>query len=235
MSHVELYYVAPQYIRNDTLRLTGDEYIHAVKVMRKRRKSPIVVVDGEGKRYEGIIESLDEREALVSVSRVKSGVNEPSLSLTLAQAVPKSMLFEWVLEKGTEIGIDRFIPMLCERSVKQPSGRKERWQKKVIGAMKQSGRCRCPQVQAVCSFEQVLKRIQDEEVYIAHPGEGKMVKPESRSVLLLVGPEGGFTDRELDLARQKGARILDLGRRRLRSETAGIVAAAKLFIAGGEI
>jgi 16S rRNA (uracil1498-N3)-methyltransferase len=235
MSHVEQYYVAPQYIRKDSLRLGGEEYIHAVKIMRKRRKSPIVVVDGEGNRYEGIIESLDEREAVVSISRVRSGINEPSLSLTLAQAVPKSMLFEWVLEKGTEIGIDRFTPMLCERSVNQPSGRKERWQKKVISAMKQSGRCRCPRVEAVSSFEEVLRTVQSEEVYIAHPGEGRTVKPESRSVLLLVGPEGGFTDQELDLARRKGARFLDLGKRRLRSETAGIVGAAKLLIAAGEI
>ncbi len=235
MSHVEQYYVAPQDIRGDSLRLVGEEYLHAVKVMRKRIGSPIVVVDGEGQRYEGTIKSLDAEEALVSVSGVRFGVNEPSLSITLAQAVPKSMLFEWVLEKGTEIGIDRFIPMLCERSVKQPSGRKERWQKKVIGAMKQSGRCRCPQVESVSSFEAVLKTFCGEEIYIAHPGEGKTVKPENRSILLLVGPEGGFTDRELDLAGQKGAQVLDLGKRRLRSETAGIVGAAKLFIAAGEI
>lgn len=235
MSHFEQYYIDPQDVSSDAFRLGGAEFNHAVRVKRNRIGDRIVATDGLGKRYAGKIVSIDSREVVVKIDTIHENRKEPSLRLTLAQAVPKAALFEWVLEKGTEIGICRFIPMRCQYSVKVPFERKERWRKKVISAVKQSGRSFCPPVDEIQPLDAVLKSHPAQSIFIAHPEGDSVPTIKTQRVLLLVGPEGGFSQQELDLAGRHGARLLHLGQRRLRSETAALVAASKILISAGEL
>jgi 16S rRNA (uracil1498-N3)-methyltransferase len=146
---------------------------------------------------------------------------------------------EFVLQKGTELGIARFVPFLAERSI--PMGDKQsRWESIVVEAAEQSGRRVVPSIAPVMSFEDAVAEATRETVPFM-PWEGaerprlSAVHRHARQLSLLIGPEGGFTPAEVERARARGALPVTLGRRILRSETAAIVAATVLFHLNGEI
>lgn len=241
MAHVHFFYVAPEDAGAEEFELTGAEYIHAVRVLRKQVGEPIIAVDGRGRRYSGPILAIRAKSLRAGVERIEEGAGEPRLRLTLAQGVPRGGLFDWVVEKGTEIGISVFQPMVTAGTVAAPRGREERWREKARAAMKQCGRSLAPEVRLLQPFAGVVAAAQDEALFIAwEEAEGKRTELAAAlagrsAATLLIGPEAGFTTAEVDLAVASGARVISLGTRRLRSETAALTAAVRLLDAAGEL
>jgi len=241
MGHLQQFYVDPINVRSSSFVLADQESLHAVRVLRKKVGDTLMAVDGQGNRYTGQIKEIGKREILVTIESHEKNSGEPVLHLTLAQAVPKGHYFDWAVEKGTEIGISAFQPILTERSIVDPSMRLDRWRHKALAAMKQCGRTVCPQIFEPKKFIDLLSE-RPECAFIAyehaeHTAQnslGEKLK-NCRRAILFVGPEGGFTDEEINLALDHDVHFLSLGPRRLRSETAGLVGAVQLLTASGDL
>ncbi len=235
---VQQFYVQPEHVFDDHFILVKDELRHAIRALRKSAGDVIEAVDGQGNAYSGTIVSISKDEAKVSLANHSKNPGEPSIHLTLAQAVPKGSHFDIVIEKGTEIGISRFQPVITQRSIADPSSRIDRWRKKALAAMKQCGRSCCPEILPPVPFERYVEQVNSKVSFIAHEHFSASKVPESLSVkscTLFIGPEGGFTEDEVNIALSNNVFPLQLGQRRLRSETAGIVGAVKLLLMFGEL
>lgn len=234
------FYVAPEHVKNSMFFLVDDEAKHAIRVLRKQVGDVLEAVDGCGFLYTGCITHIDKNRVDVSIEEMRENVGEPTLKLTIAQSVPKGNHFDLVIEKGTEIGVSVFLPMVTQRSIIESASRLQRWQHKVQAAAKQCGRSRFPEVREPVTFNHVLESDEFDVRFIAHQAvkdEGTIANlvRESATVAVLIGPEGGFTDDEVKLALDAGCLPLHLGARRLRSETAALVAACKILAAAGEL
>ncbi len=255
MARQEYYYVHPSDVRYrgkkrqaETLCLREQEHRHLSRVLRHRPGDQVRVTDGRGRMYHCTIEDIRREESVLRIDSFIDNYGEPQqLELTVAQAVPRESRFEWLLEKGTELGVAGFIPLQTERGEVSPKEHKmQRWQRVLTAAMKQCGRSKIPLLHPPESFDQVVA---DSERYdlrwIAHlplPEDGVRENrqrvselAEPKTGLVLIGPEGGFSDREVALAAEAGFVFLGLGPRRLRSETAGLIAAALLLDQFGEL
>lgn len=203
-------------------------------VLRLHDGDELAVFDGSGKEWLARLQG--ETAELV---RPIEGVVEPQTQLTLFQATIKPARLELVLQKGTELGITRFVPFAAERSVRTAE-RRARWQSIVAEAAEQSGRRIVPEIASVLSFDEAVAEATSRGVPFM-PWEGadrpklSAVHRHCRHLALIVGPEGGFTENEVERARARGAVTVTLGRRILRSETAAIVAAALLLHLNGEL
>lgn len=229
---VEQFYVQPEHVFDDHFLLVHEELNHAVRVLRKSPGDSLEAVDGHGNAYSGAILSISKSEMKVAITHHSKNLGEPTVHLTLAQAVPKGSHFDMVIEKGTEIGINTFQPIITQRSIADPSSRIDRWRKKALAAMKQCGRSYCPEILPPIRFEIYLEQVDTEAIFIAHEHFSDSDLPETltaKSCTLFIGPEGGFTDDEVNTALSSKAIPLQLGQRRLRSETAGLVGAIKLL------
>ncbi len=231
------FFVEPADVLGDSFVLRGEEAKHAARVMRKVVGDELRAVDGKGGWYRGDIVSMDKQSVVVGLRESKKEVGEPQFQLTLAQAIPKGNRFDVVVEKGTEIGISTFQPIITQHSIVEGSARTDRWRHKALAAMKQCGRSRVPQFYEPVPFKDYLRQISDQDVFIAHtlPTPAAPPTPSLKQAVIFIGPEGGFSEFEIDHALEMGASILDLGARRLRSETAGLIGAAKLLMMANEL
>jgi 16S rRNA (uracil1498-N3)-methyltransferase len=213
--------------------IDGDEFSHLVHVMRKKEGDLIRIVDGVGNAYDARIDSVKMKSAGGSLIKKYERHHEPQVYVTLAAGMLKNYAkFDFLVEKTTELGIREIIPLRTERTI-PVHAKTSRWQKLVLAAMKQSGRSFLPIVSDVMTLDELLsagKRF--DYKFVAHeqriPASVAGCPPfeESSSVLIVVGPEGGFSDPEIDDCLKRGFLPLFLGERRLRSETAAIVAMA---------
>ena len=229
------FYVLPDNVDRDFFMLTGDEFHHAVHVLRKTVGESLTAVDGKGVLYTGILDHIEGEQAFVQIQDRSLRVGEPQLYIILAQALLKSNAFDFIIEKGIEIGISSFQPIYTQRTLVKSETRLERWRKKAIAAMKQSGRCVCPEVRKPVLFEKVFEQIHHDLAVFVHEdtpaGEFNSVEriKESKNIMVLVGPEGGFTENEVKFAGERKSVLMSLGPRRLRSETASLVACTKIL------
>lgn len=213
-----------------TLALDDDERHHA-RVLRVREGEEIEVFDGRGSAFTARFESAGAVRIIAPAP-----ARELAMTIHLAAALIQVEKFEWVLQKATELGAASFIPLIAERGevrADRVRGKEERWRKIVLEAVKQSGRSRIPPVEPVAKFEDVLERQGDKTIFDADelPSAGG---PPGHSAILLIGPEGGWSEREIAAARAAGCVFRRLGARRLRAETAAIVAVALTAAGGGE-
>lgn len=190
----------------------------------------VELVDGKGNLFTGRIANPDLKECTLEIVRKASNFGERHFYLHIAIAPTKNAdRFEWFAEKVTEIGVDEITPLLCDRSERK-SVNSERIERIVISAMKQSEKAYLPTLNTMTSLEKLVASTPVDFVkLIAHCNEKgiphlkKMVKPGDK-VLILIGPEGDFSPKEVDFALINGFRAISLGNSRLRTETAGIVA-----------
>jgi 16S rRNA (uracil1498-N3)-methyltransferase len=235
------FYVDPNNVHGDSLSIVGDEFHHAAKVLRKKEGDTLVAVNGKGVVYTGVVERLEKNALSLHITSREFGVGEPCLRLIVAQSMPKGSHFDLVVEKGTEIGVSVFQPMISERSIIDPESRTERWRHKALTAMKQCGRSVCPEIRRTQPFMELLQEPLAEIKFIAHEDvieensaswEGLRT---AGSAVVFIGPEGGFSDSEFQTAVEFGATPISLGPRRLRSETAALVAAVKILSFVGDL
>lgn len=206
-----------------------EESRHIVKVLRKNEGDLLKITDGRGKLFEAEIIRAEAKKCVVEIRKSHTIPKPWKYHLHIAIAPTKmNDRMEWFLEKATEIGIDEITPVICERSERKTL-KMERMQKVVISAMKQSLKFELPKLNPPMAFEDFLELNQDGLKLIAHCQEMDRTDPKTlikdqNSILLLIGPEGDFSDSEIRHAMKFDFLPITLGRSRLRTETAGIVA-----------
>ena len=212
----------------EVLRLSEEEVHHVHKVLRGRSGDRVQVVDDAGRLF--VAELLGQGEATILEEQPTAGEDEGEV--VLYQAVPKGRHMDLVVEKATELGVSRIVPLSTERSVVrllEGDGKARRWRRVAEAAARQSLRLRIPEVAEIASFAEAAREAGETGVLMHNgvkllPLEDVVAGP---AVGLFVGPEGGFGDGELVMAREAGLSLATLGPYRLRSETAGMVAVAR--------
>lgn len=210
--------------------LTGDEARHLAAVMRAAVGDEVVVFDGSGAEYLASIASLRKQQVELAIIERREISRELDFELTLAVALPKGERQKWLVEKATELGVTRLVPLVTERGVAQPvDAALSRLRRSVIEASKQCGRNRLLEIAAPLSavdFFQSPDSAATRWIGDASGNELTAVKVAGRNVVAAVGPEGGFTPAEVAAARDAGWQVVNLGRRILRVETAALAFAA---------
>lgn len=214
-------------ISENSLLLTGDDHRHATKVLRKKLGDPIIITDGQGIKYTGEIKEIRRNETEVAiVEKEEIHKNGPSISIAIAPTKNMSR-FEWFLEKATEIGVQKIYPIYTKYSERKVL-KTDRCNKLLIGAMKQSQQFHQPYLSELLRWSDFISQEFKGQKYIAyvdyenHPLALNYEGLED--VLILIGPEGDFSEDEINEAFANGFKAVSLGRNRLRTETAGIVA-----------
>lgn len=244
------FFVPPEWLREERMSLTGSLAHQLSRVLRLSPGDQIVLLDNSGWAYRVELESVAPDQTLARLLSKSEPEAEPRVRLVLYQALPKGRKLDWVLQKGTELGVSTFVPIIAERCVPRPADpidgrRMARWRRIVKEAAEQSGRTRLPQVSPVRTFVEACEPPSAKALsLIACPCEdarplGHVLRtrsgPPLEEVQLFVGPEGGFAPDEVQLAKRAGILSLSLGPRVLRTETAALVALSALLYALGEL
>ncbi|QOG04614.1 16S rRNA (uracil(1498)-N(3))-methyltransferase [Flavobacterium sp. MDT1-60] len=212
----------------ETFYFDKEESRHIIKVLRKKDSDILHVTNGSGLLFETEITLASDNKCIVEVLSIKK-TPEPKFRLHLAVAPTKmNDRFEWFLEKATEIGIQEITPVFCDRSERKTIN-KERFEKIILSAMKQSNETYLPKLNEAISFKEFIKQKNEGLQLIAHCEETdkkslKEVLNPNENVTILIGPEGDFSDKEITLALENNFQPVMLGNTRLRTETAAVVA-----------
>jgi 16S rRNA (uracil1498-N3)-methyltransferase len=222
--------------------ITGKELHHLKDVLRLQNGDSVIVFDGKGREFAGSIKTVSKNEARIAIEKQLEALRESPFEIILAQGIAKSEKMEIIIQKATELGVSRIIPFIVSRVVprtasEQITKKTQRWQSIALEAAKQCGRNVIPKIEEPKTFPEVLKGW-DEYTKII-PWEGvptqsmgtrnnlkDILKMRSSGCIVLIGPEGGFSDEEVAEAKKAGFMPVTLGPRILRTETAAISIAA---------
>jgi 16S rRNA (uracil1498-N3)-methyltransferase len=253
---MQRYFVPPALMGKQSVALEGEDARHAAAVMRSKPGDCFIACDGNGRDVLAKIVSLDKDNVQADIIEELSANAEMVWQVTVAQSLPKGDKLEIVIQKGTEAGATAFQPFVSQRTVVQYDERKEakrieRWRKIAKEAAEQSHRSIVPLIHTVHSWKLLLKQLQEFDlVLFCYEEEGRAGnglrdvlsrfksertgKPGPR-IMVVIGPEGGFTPEEASAAVAAGATLIGLGRRILRTETAALFALACLAYESGEL
>lgn len=234
------FFVNSENIRDHIVTLEGDNARHIGSVLRGKIGNTITVCDGEGRDYECEITAVSKMEVTAKIVDIFTNNNEPDIKITLYQALPKSDKMELVIQKCIEIGVDRIVPVSTEHTVVKLEGKENkklaRWSKIAEAAAKQCGRGKIPEVSSIMDFKSAIdEAVGLDGAVIPYEKEKKntlksYVKDfKGKTIGVFIGPEGGFSENEIEYALSKGMTSVTLGRRILRTETAGLVASVILL------
>ena len=220
-----------------------DNVVHHLNVLRVKNTEEIVLFNGNGKVYPALPEVLEKRRASVRILREEATDNESPLNITLVQAVSSAERMDFTLQKSVELGVAEIRPVISERCVVRLSGeraekRVARWQEIVVSACEQSGRNIVPKVLPLTTYAQALQQLPQEttKLLMSLNRAQKLsdVRPQSGKVVFMVGPEGGWTEKEEQQAFDAGFQSVTLGKRVLRTETASLAAIAAMQTLWGD-
>jgi len=238
MSSHNIFYIPHQLFRGNEVIIQGPQLRHVISVLRKRRGEEITLTDGQGYEYQVLLCEI-RKSSLVARILKKQLVPKKSASEIAVGFVPlKGLRNDTIIEKGTELGVARFIGFLSEYSVVRNVGVQKirRWNNIAQSAMVQSQQYYVPEIILAQSKEELVQMGSGYDIIFVTEPSGKSVVPlGARRIMLLVGPEGGFSEAERDFFLKQGASFLSLGPTRLRSETAAIVGVSKILAAYGII
>ncbi len=242
------FYVPPEDIREKKAYIKGEEMKHLSRVLRLVTGDPVVIFDGLGWEYEGVIEGCGKDEACISLKPGSYMTGESSLNVVLVQGLPKGEKMELIIQKATELGVKKIMPLMLQRSIvklneKKKAERLLRWQKVATEAAKQCRRTVVPKVTSVLELREFLADLPFERVLLTPwEGGGKPLKdaleeitPGKKPVYVLIGPEGGLAGEEVQAIRESGGMTVDLGPRILRTETAGLAVLANIMCRWGDL
>lgn len=237
------FFVTPQQISGEKIRIEGGDVNHMKNVLRMKLHEKAEISDGESRTYLCEVEAYEEDVAILHILEEMEADTEPASKLYLFQGLPKSDKMELIVQKAVELGVYQVIPVAMKRSVvrlddKKAAKKADRWNSIAESAAKQAGRSRIPEVTMPLSYNEALKMAEELDVTLL-PYElagGMEVTREvirqiksGQSVGIFIGPEGGFEPEEVDAAVSMGAKVITLGRRILRTETAGLATLAVLM------
>jgi len=245
-----VFYAPPEAVVESIITLPEAEARHAVKVMRLHEADMVLVVDGLGTAYRGEISHIAPRKPAVTirVHHVLRNFGEPSVRLTLAAGLSSGEKFDTVIQKGTELGVKRFVPIVTGKAKvrlddpKRAAARVRRLEKVALAAIKQARRAYRPDIALPAALAAFLAETDADAANLlfhpsttARPFEADLIPADITRVSLLVGPESGFSEDEVRLAVEAGFTAVSLGPRILRAETAGPVVCALVMNALGEL
>jgi len=229
------FYFNGELSENTTVVLEGDEFHHLANVMRARTGEKVCLFNGNGIFYFGEITQINKKNAEISIVYSQKSENEPRVNLTIYQALAKGDKLSLVMQKITEIGASEmavFDSDFCD--VKANTTRVDRLESIAISAAKQCGRASLTKQTGVFKLKDVAEKISDYDAFlVAYEAEDGLTlsnflisnKPKLENIAIMIGAEGGFSEKEIELLKTKGAKIVSLGNRILRTETASIVCA----------
>ncbi len=221
----------------DKIVLSGREYYHCVKVTRHKAGYSLICCIGDGKDYHCTIDEIKDDSVICSIERIEENKSETKVPFVLCQALCKE--FDFVLQKGVELGVTEIVPYVSERTnIKKFS--LDRAESIILDAAKQCGRAVLPIINDVVSYDEALKYASkfDNKVFCYENERTHSIKSvikEPSSTALIIGSEGGFSEKEVDFAMQLEFNIVTLGRRILKVETAAITALILALDALGDI
>ncbi len=229
-------------------RVSGEELEHMRRVLRLRTGDRVTLFDDQGWEHEGVIRAYTDEIGEVEILSSFRPERESPLEVTLAQALGKGEKMDWVVEKATELGARRIAPFFSSRTVpkldrEKLERRKSRWERIALAAAKQSGRGRIPEILPARDFADLIGRSWECQLKLFF-WEGESGQKLARirrergrldSVLLVIGPEGGFSPEEASQAKRCGFQPVSLGRRILRTETAALAALSIVQCLWGDI
>ena len=235
------FFVEPGQITAQEAEITGGDVNHIRNVLRMKAGEQVRISDQQGQDFLCEIACLEEEQVVLKIKEECQGTESP-VKTTLFQGIPKGDKMELVIQKGVELGVSEIVPVAMQNCVvkldaKKAESRRARWQAIAESAAKQSKRSRIPLVKPVCSFEEAFAYAKtldvplfpyEQERGMAHTREvlGKIKKGDS--IGIFIGPEGGFSSKEVEMVRDE-VEIISLGSRILRTETAGLAALAMLI------
>lgn len=235
------FYVNPKSIRSGKIYVDGQEAHHILDVMRLKKGDAIAAFDGRGREYIGKIEDVSKNCLVITIEETRESVVTKRYAVTLAQAIPKADKMDYIIQKASELGVDSIIPMNTERTVvrlksDRVASRLKRWRRIAQEASKQCGRSDVAAVEEYSDIKDVIKSAGRYDLALMPSTAG--IKKRSlkeylsvfkgRSLLILIGPEGGFDSREIELASENGIAAVTLGAHTLRSDTAAIASIAMI-------
>ncbi len=222
------------------LWIDSSESHHIIHVKRLNIGDRIVVFNGTGDEFEAVIEEIKESRVKIKINQKKTISKENSVEIDIAFAVPKGKRSHFLIQKCTELGVHKLIPVNCARSVVKLkndfSVKIEKWQKIAIEASKQCGRNTIAEIGEVVDFGNLLNTTDsyDLPLFACNQSDSKNLKkslqeyPKVNSIISFIGPEGGFASNEIEMAKRAGCKFVSLGQRILRVETAAIAVSAIL-------
>ena len=225
----------------DPVVIEGDEANHMIKVLRMKEGECLTLFDGDGNCIDGVIEKIENKTVFVKAIKRYASESEPNLKITLFQAIPKNPKMDLIIQKATELGVNMIVPVNTKRIVAKidKEAKIERLQKIAHEAAKQCGRAYIPPVLNPTSFDKAIEQMKGYDAAIIPyecEKDGRIADalPEGiKNLAIIIGPEGGFEESEVSKAIQAGVKPVTLGKRILRTETAGLIASAIcLYIAG---
>lgn len=232
---MQRFFLNPQNFTEKTVTVTDITILHQMlRVLRMQKGNQCVFLDNNGWEFLSEIVDLSEKKAIAKILEKRENACEPKIFVTLFQAMPKKLeLFELVLQKCTEIGVSAFMPLITERSERREITKRERLEKILREAAEQSQRGKIPVLKNEISFTDALKSLNPENSILLHCRDNypllceKLADFKNAALLnILIGPEGGFSEKEITQVQKKGILIVSLGLRILRTETAAIAAAS---------
>ena len=216
------------HIQQGIHQLDEEESRHCVKVLRKRAGDQIKITDGKGSFYEAAISNANPRGCTFEILKREQHTPD-SFMIHIALSPTKNLdRTEWFVEKAVEIGVHRISFLLCENSERKVL-KADRLQRKAVSAMKQAQQAFLPEIGELRTFESIIPEADESYKLIAYLGDDPSQQlinavPPADTYLLLIGPEGDFSEKEIQLAKENGFQAVSLGKSRLRTETAGIAA-----------
>ena len=239
---MQRFFVSESSFGGEWVQLSPEQAHQVCHVLRLRAGDSVVLLDNAGFEYDAALLTVAGHEATCRVTARRPASGEPTVQLTLFQSLLAREKFEWVLQKGTEVGVTRFVPVRTQRSIvrarKIDEKKLQRWHRILTEAAEQSHRGRIPHLDQEMDFAEAVSGLADfDRALVAAPSDGAVSLKEAlrsqaaapSSVALLIGPEGGFVEAEVALACESGALKITLGPRVLRTETAAVVASALIL------
>lgn len=241
------FFVTPDQIRQDTINIYDGDVNHIKNVLRMRIGDELSISDGEGTDYHCTIQSLDKDIVICHIENSWKSYSELPVKLYLFQGLPKSDKMELIIQKAVELGAYEVVPVSTSRSIvklddKKAAKKIARWQQIAESGAKQSGRAIIPEVKSPMTFKQALAYAKELDAILI-PYEKAEGIEETRAIInnlkaagtesigIFIGPEGGFAENEVELAMEAGAKPITLGKRILRTETAGLTTLSILMFA----
>ena len=234
------FFVAAEAISGEEIHITGEDAKHIKTVLRSKVGEELTVSDGAGWDYSCVIAAFEGKEILCKITGRAKSLSEPKTKITLFQGLPKGDKMELIIQKCVELGVSEIVPVMTKRTVvkldKKEEKKIERWQKIAEAAAKQSGRGIIPQIGNVLSFPAAVQKASAAGHGLI-PYELEQEKGirdfvgqfQGDTLSIFIGPEGGFDEDEVKMAAEAGIMPVTLGKRILRTETAGMAAAAILL------
>ncbi len=234
-------------IREDRATITGPELNH-LRVLRLRPGDRVILFDDAGWEHEGIVRFLGEGRGDIEITRSYQIDNESPLKVTLALALTKGEKMDWVIEKATELGVHTIVPFVSSYAVpklneKKAMQRAARWHNIALSAAKQSGRVHIPQISALTGFRDFVQAASPDALRLllwekeSQEGFSELNNSQKgvSEVIVMIGPEGGFSSQEADLALEHGFKPVRFGPRILRAETAALAALSAVQLLWGDL